>query len=108
MHSTEDDAKRLGISDEAVEARRQSHELLALQVGAGWQYPAFQIAGDHVRPGLPSVLAQLASYGPSVTLDILIAHDTALGGRNLLEVVQDGDHALVDRVLRQLEGDGFS
>ena len=38
-------------------------------------------------------------------LDILLAHDTALGGRNLLKVVQDGDYELADRVVRLLDSE---
>jgi len=98
----------LGIPAEAVEQLRHDAQLLAVRVEADWAYPAFQFVDDDVLAGFADVVARLAPQGPWVTLDNLLAEDTALGDRSLLQVIRDGDMDLVDRVLRQMEGDGYA
>lgn len=83
MLSADEVAQRLGVSPVEVETRRKAHGLLAVQVDEAWRYPAFQLTGDQLLPGLPAVLAQLAPSGPWVTLDNLLARDEALYGRNV-------------------------
>jgi hypothetical protein len=107
MLTTPEVAARLGVSRQAVDKRRARGGLLALKIGADWNYPAFQFDRAEVLPGLAEVLQRLAPKGPWVALDILLAPDSALGGRSLLDVVRAGDLALARRALDVAEGDGF-
>lgn len=98
----------LGIKRQAIDKRRQANKLLAVRMAADWAYPAFQFGQDGVLPGLEDVLKAHADEDPWVILDILLAPDTALGGRSLLEALQDGDADAVARHVAQTSGDGYA
>ncbi|WP_134679442.1 hypothetical protein [Paracoccus ravus] len=59
-------------------------------------------------PGLELVLMAYEEYDPWVILDILLAPDSALGGRTLLEAIQEGDERAIARHIAQARGDGFA
>jgi hypothetical protein len=61
-----------------------------------------------VIPGLAEVVRGFAAAGPWVTLDFLLAPDTALGGRTPLQALQAGDRAEVMRLVRAGQGEGFA
>lgn len=101
-------AARLAISPEAVDARREANRLLGVREGADWLYPAFQFGPQDQLELLPLVLEAYAGSEPVGVLDILLAPDTSLGGRSLLEAIREGDRAAVERHLNQIDSDGFS
>src|SRR4051812_11147595 len=57
-------AVQLGIPVEEVAERQQVGRLLAVDVGGGWRYPAWQLADQRVIPGLEDVLAALREETP--------------------------------------------
>ena len=53
--STAQVAARLGVSSAAVTKRRQARRLVAFQVKGDWRYPAWQLRGHDVLPGVELV-----------------------------------------------------
>lgn len=98
----------LGIRRQAIDKRRNAYKLLALRVASDWVYPGFQFGTEDVLPGFEDVLQAHAGDDPWVILDILLAPDAALGGRTLLQVIQQGDAEAVSRYLAQQRGDGYA
>jgi hypothetical protein len=101
----------LGISRQAVDKRRRAHALLAVRMGGDWGYPRrqFDEANHDVAPGVAKATQALAESGPWATLDFLLTPDAALEGRSPLDVLREGDpDGDVDRLLRQISGDGFA
>jgi hypothetical protein len=105
--SAEAAARRLGIAREAVDQRRRVGTLLAIPEGSDWRYPACQFREGEVVPGLVEVVRGLADADPWVTLDFLLAPDTALASRTPLQALRDGDRDAVLRLVRASQGDGF-
>jgi hypothetical protein len=98
----------LGIRRQAIDKRRNAHRLLAVRMASDWLYPAFQFGEDGLVPGLEAILQAHAGKDPWVILDILLAPDEALGGRTLLQAIQEGDEQAVARHVAQAGGDGFA
>jgi hypothetical protein len=98
--SAEEAAQRLGIAPETVDEWRRAGTLLAISEGDDWRYPSCQFQQGEVVPGLAEVVRGLASEGPWVTLDILLAPDTVLAGRTPLQALQAGDCDAVLRLVR--------
>lgn len=87
-------AKRLGVSPQAIQARRRRGTLLAVPLANGeWVYPAAQFGADGALSGLADVLAAFRVTGPWTRLSVLLSPADALGGRSPLEVLADGDAA---------------
>ena len=101
-------AALLGISRPAVDKRRTAGRLLALRIGSDWHYPAFQFHGNEPLPGLHDVLANMDGYDPWTVLDELLARDTAMGNRSLLDVLREMDVDALDLWKRRISGDGFA
>jgi hypothetical protein len=106
--SAEEAGRILGITRQAVDKRRRSNAILAVREGSDWRYPACQFGEGEVIFGIADVLRGFASSGPWVTLDFLLAPDTALGGRSPLEMLRSGDFEPVFRLVRANETDGFA
>nr|WP_111300270.1 hypothetical protein [Paracoccus saliphilus] len=98
----------LNVPRALIEVRRKSGRILALPKASDWAYPALQFVDGKLDPLMEDVLVACREHGPWVTLDILLAPDTALDGRRLLDAVKEGDHAAVARYVAQMEGDGFA
>jgi hypothetical protein len=102
-------AKLLGITRQAVDKRRAKGSLLALKKGSDWRYPRCQFVDADTVPGLAEAIRGMASSGPWVTLDFLLAPDTALGGLSPLEALTKHRTADVLRLVRaEADGSGFS
>lgn len=98
----------LGISRQAVDKRRAGGKLLAVRVGGDWRYPEFQFADGAVLPGFEVLMAAHDGQDPWSILDSLVARDSALGDRSLIEALREGDSESVSRAIRQMESDGFA
>lgn len=98
----------LGIRRQSVDKRRNSHRLLGLKQGSDWIYPAVQFKDGDLLSGLDRLLAAHRDDDPWHVLDVLLAPDQSLGGCSLLQVLRDGDGALLERHIAQVAGDGFT
>jgi hypothetical protein len=108
MMSSTQVADLLGLSRQAVDKRRAALRLLALRIGSDWQYPAFQFVDGTVLPDLDRVIASQEGVDAWVVLDMLLAQDSALGGRSLLDALRQRDGQAVARALSQTLADGFA
>lgn len=108
MMSSPQVATLLGISRPAVDKRRTSGRLLALKIGSDWRYPAFQFEDNEPLAGLSDVLATMDAYDPWTVLDELLARDTAMGDRSLLDVLREKDIETLELWKRQITGDGYA
>lgn len=95
FYSTKAVAQLLGsVTRQAVEDRRRRHRIVGLRTAdGGWVYPAFQFGDDNqVLAGLPTVLATLAASDLSewTTASMLIAAQSDLGGRSIIDHLRDG------------------
>lgn len=87
-------AQRLGVSAQAVHARRKRGTLLAVpQANGEWLYPACQFGPDGALPGLGLVLQAFGVRSPWTQLAVLLAPAAALGGRTPLQALQSGQAA---------------
>ncbi|HEX2078531.1 MAG TPA: hypothetical protein VHG08_12505 [Longimicrobium sp.] len=87
-------AQRLGVSPQAVHARRKRGTLLAVpQANGEWLYPACQFGPDGALPGLALVLQAFGVRSPWTQLAVLLAPAAALGGRTPLQALQAGQAA---------------
>jgi hypothetical protein len=98
MLSTEAFAEHLGISPPTVHAKRQKHEVLALD-GAkrGFRFPAWQL-DENGKPfaALPRLFEELGD-SPWTVYRFLIQHHGALGGATGVQLLRSGqDDALVE------------
>lgn len=85
-------AHRLGVSPQAVHARRKRGTLLAVpQANGEWLYPACQFGPDGALPGLGAVLEAFGVRGPWTQLSVLLAPAPSLGGRTPLQALQAGE-----------------
>ena len=108
MMSSTQVADLLGLSRQAVDKRRAASRLLALRIGSDWQYPAFQFEDGAVLLDLERVLASQEGADTWVILDILLAQDSALGGRSLLDALRQRDAQAIARTINQAQTDGFA
>jgi hypothetical protein len=108
MMSSTQVADLLGLSRQAVDKRRAASRLLALRIGSDWQYPAFQFEDGVVLPDLERVILSQEGADAWVVLDILLAQDSAIGDRSLLDALRRHDSQAIARALSQTAGDGFA
>lgn len=109
--STEEVAALLGITRQAVDKRRRAHRLLGFRQGSDWRYPRCQFdeAAHDVVTGLPEFLSAYQAAAPWVVLDVLLAPDDSLGGRNPLQMLRaEGWSEALKRLARSEQGDGFA
>ncbi len=87
-------AQQLGVSPQAVHARRKRGTLLAVpQANGEWLYPACQFGSDGALPGLALVLQAFGVRSPWTQLAVLLAPAAALGGRTPLQALEAGQAA---------------
>jgi hypothetical protein len=87
-----DAARRMGVTPQAVHARRKRGTLLAVpQPNGEHLYPACQFGPDGVLPGLAAVLQAFAVESPWTRLAVLLAPADSLGGRTPLNALSAGD-----------------
>lgn len=108
MMSSTQVADLLGLSRQAVDKRRAASRLLALRIGSDWQYPAFQFEDGVVLPDLERVIISQGGADAWVVLDILLAQDSTLGGRSLLDALRQRDGQAITRALSQSVANGFA
>ncbi|HEU0015902.1 MAG TPA: hypothetical protein VFQ45_19645 [Longimicrobium sp.] len=95
-------ARRLGVTAQAVHARRKRGTLLAVPHSNGeFLYPACQFTPDGgALPGLAAVLQAFAVRSPWTQLSVLLAPHGALGGRTPLEALAQGQAEQVVAAVR--------
>jgi len=84
-------ARQLGVSAQAVHARRKRGTLLAVQQANGeWLYPVCQFGPDGALSGLGGVLQAFQVRSPWTQLAVLLAPAIILGGETPLQALQAG------------------
>jgi len=84
-------AQRLGVSAQAVQARRKRGTLLAVAQSNGeFLYPACQFGPEGALPGLAAVLQAFGVRSTWTQLSVLLAPAEPLGGRTPLEALAAG------------------
>ena len=84
-------ARLLGVSTQAVHARRKRGTLLAVpQANGEWLYPVCQFGPDGALPGLGAVLQAFQVGSPWTQLAVLLAPADVLGGKTPLQALQAG------------------
>lgn len=101
-------ARLLGVDKARVDRLRAERRLLAIPLGEGWAYPAFQFQGGAVLPGLEGLLQAHEGKESWAVLDLLLAPDPALDGRAPVQALRDGDATGLRRHVSQSNGDGFA
>lgn len=97
-------AARMGVSPQAVHARRKRGTLLAVpQPNGEHLYPACQFGPDGVLTGLTAVLQAFTIDNPWTRLSVLLGGSPALEGRTPLEALSAGD---VERAAAAVAGFG--
>lgn len=90
--TSEEAARLLGLTRQAVDKRRRKGQLLGISLGKrGYLYPLWQFQEGKVLSGLEPVLAALSKYDPWTQLMFLMTGDIRLGGSTPLERLQAGD-----------------
>ncbi len=89
--SSEEIAKLLGISRQAVDKRRHNGKLLAFSQGRrGYAYPSWQVENGQVTAGLDQVLQVLSEYSEWTQAMFLTTGDLHLHGQTPLECLRLG------------------
>lgn len=84
-------AARLGVTPQAVHARRQRGTLLAVpQANGEWVYPACQLGPAGALPGLAEVLRAFNVDDPWTRLSVLLSPADGAGSRTPLELLAAG------------------
>lgn len=81
--SSDDAARALGISREAVNKRRQSGKLIGLPAGRSYRYPAWQFQEGKTLAGLETVLKTLKVQDPWMQTAWILNQNSRLGGSPL-------------------------
>jgi phosphoglycolate phosphatase-like HAD superfamily hydrolase len=90
--NSEQVAELLMMSREAVNKRRRSKQLIAVNLGKrGYRYPAWQFQEGKVLPGIKEVLKTLDAPGEWTPLLFLCSGDPSLNGVTPLEKLQAGE-----------------
>jgi biotin operon repressor len=90
--SSEEAAKILGISRQAVDKRRRQGQLIGLTQGKrGYAYPAWQFEDGRTLANLEKVLKALRSHDPWMRLIFFVNGNDRLNGRSPLEQLRSGE-----------------
>ncbi|MFC0278927.1 hypothetical protein EP867_04425 [Falsigemmobacter intermedius] len=99
---------RFGLTPERLAEMRENAEVLALERGDVWFYPAFQFKEDG------SLIYRLAEYldifrldSPWALLDLILV-GTELHGMDIVDAMRARRDDILDRELAQEQGDGFA
>jgi hypothetical protein len=87
--SSNEAAKALGISREAVNKRRQQGKLIGLPEGRSFRYPIWQFQAGQTLPGLETVLKHLKVQDPWMQIAWMLNDNLRLG-RSPLAQLQSG------------------
>ncbi len=99
--TSEEVAKTVGISRQAVDKRRSSNQLLALTQGRrGYGYPQFQFEEGNTLKGLEEVLRQLKTLDPWMQLVFFTTPNDRLKGKTPIEALRRGDSEIVIEAAR--------
>jgi hypothetical protein len=91
----------LRMSRQAVDKRRMSGNLLAIEAGRrGYRYPAWQFTNGDVVPGLGEILSLLAQSPPLAQMRFFLSGSHKLGGKRPLDRMKVGDLEAVRRAAR--------
>ncbi|MGH7457703.1 MAG: hypothetical protein ACREKN_01300 [Longimicrobiaceae bacterium] len=86
-------ANLLGVSTQAVQARRSRGTLLALpQPNGEHVYPACQFEKAGVLPGLSKLLRAFRDIDPWTQLTVLLAASERFAGRSALDLLREGEN----------------
>lgn len=106
-----DDAQmldRFGLTPERLAEMREKAEVLALDRGEVWFYPAFQFNDDgSLIYRLPEYLDVFRLDSPWALLDMLLV-GVELHGMTILDAMRARRDDILDRELAQELGDGFA
>lgn len=96
--SAEELGQLLGqLSRQAIDKRRKSGKLLALDLGRhGYGYPVWQVHKRGVLPGLDRVIAELQACDPWTQVGFILSPNSWLDGKTPLAELRRGE---VDRVV---------
>lgn len=85
-------AQILGISRQAVDKRRNAHNLIALPMGRSYVYPVWQFDPSRavVLPGLEAVLHTLGVQEPWMQTAWFLADNACLEGQSPLTALREG------------------
>jgi hypothetical protein len=86
-------ARHLGISRQAVDERRRTNGLLAVETGDDYLYPCAQFTESGVLPGLAEVLQAIGSESGWTRLSVLLGETLIGPEQSVLEAVRAGDLA---------------
>lgn len=99
--SAEEVGRRLGISRQAVDKRRQAGTLLALDIGRrGFLYPAWQFSDTGVLAGLRETLDALEIQDPWARAAFFLGPNSYLDDGQPLELLRRGEIAAVVEAAR--------
>jgi hypothetical protein len=90
--SAEQIAQMLGISRQAVDKRRRSHALIALNMGRhGYRYPVWQFTKSGSLPGLEDVLQALEGHDEWMQIAFFLGNNPRLGGETPVDMLKAGE-----------------
>jgi hypothetical protein len=102
VFSTEQVARYLDVTQQAVTKRRHSRQLLGLTFRRrGCMYPAWQFTESGTVPGLHETLMALAEHDEWMQNAFFITPNTRLAGRRPLDFLRDGKVAQVVEVAKE-------
>lgn len=93
----------LGVTQQAVDKRRRAGKLLAVPVGRGYRYPAWQFderGRGGVLPGLEEVLESFGVEEPWMRASFFLRRNGRLDDRRPLDVLREGEMEAVKRAAR--------
>ena len=91
----------LGLTRQAIDKRRKSGKLIALDLGRhGFRYPVWQVHQGAVLPGLDRVIAELSECDPWTQVAFMLTPNSWLGEETPLAALRRGE---VDRVMATAE-----
>jgi hypothetical protein len=90
-------AEMLGITRQAVDKRRHSHTLLALNMGRhGYRYPVWQFTKSGPLPGLEDILQALEPHDEWMQIAFFVSKNPRLGDETPVDMLKNGE---VERVV---------
>jgi hypothetical protein len=82
----------LGITPQAVDKRRQSHSLLALNMGRhGYRYPVWQFTESGALPGLKDVLQALHPHDEWMQIAFFVSKNPRLHNQTPIDMLKAGE-----------------
>lgn len=96
-------AAHLGITPQGLGRKRERGQVFWLDVGDGYVYPAFQVGGNGLLPGIREVLAAFSIDDPWMRVNFMLTGDQRLGGRRPVDLLREGR---IDDVVTAARGYG--